>query len=122
MATFTIDSRDRRQVTALIAAYTDAFGGTAFAPSAVDKMMEALDAIAPPPEPEMIVEPAALAAVVEDEQGREWLRGGGEEPWIRYDETLGDYEHAAWTDLAVVNLVAPGVERKPDRAADVEEP
>lgn len=93
----TINPDDRAQVAALLSAYTEAFGGVTFATVAVDKMQDALRAIAPPATP---AEPRAPHAVIADASGHTWTRIGPDDtPWVRYNPDAKALEQKAWPEL-----------------------
>jgi len=68
-----------------------------------------IEAQTKPPKP---AEPTGLGAVVEDSQGREWLRrvrDKGRAPWAHYDESERGVYTRDYDDINAVRVLSEGV-------------
>jgi hypothetical protein len=100
-----IDPEDREQVEQLAAACRTAFGWTC-GPTENDTTatQAALRSLVTPPKPP---EPQGLGAVVEDAEGRRWVRG--EHAWTNLGAKGIFLNWTAYADLAAVKVLSEGV-------------
>lgn len=104
-----IDPEDREAVERLLVTYGRQF--TDWTPETdtnVTRLQAALREYAnpKPPRPD---EPQGLGAVVEDEDGRKWVRADTDDiQWHR--SASGDNDWREWRNIAAVRVLSPGVE------------
>lgn len=97
-----IDPEDREQVERLV----EAFDWKRDRGFDTDQMQAALRSLITPPRPP---EPMGLGAVVEDEDGRRWVRTGfTPSPWTTsFDDDSG--KNTQYADITVVRVLSEGV-------------
>ena len=105
-AVVVVDPEDREQVGRLTALF---FGLNCASSIDADAMQAALRTLASPPDPKP-EEPLGLGAVVEDDEGIQWVRlihdHHGPHPWKPYGSRDKRY---AYADIAAVKVLSEGV-------------
>lgn len=103
-----LDPEDREAVARLGELIRDQHQNNVFA---IDDVQAALREFAnpTPPKPE---EPLGLGAVVEDDEGREWIRRvrKGRSPWAHYDEAERTSRGRDYDEIAAVRILSEGVQ------------
>ena len=104
-----IDPEDREQVEALILAWAKEEPGARIDDLAVGvtRAQAALRSLIADPKP---AEPMGLGAVVEDAEGRRWVRLEGDDPaWTAYDPSDDSHSSTHYSYIAAVKVLSEGM-------------